>query len=201
MSAVFNALSYLKSISKPFILEQKISGREFTIDGWVSNKKIFIFKFFQKNTSFSSSPPLPLGYRLKKIDHQLQQKLKKLTRQAIQAFSLNHSFFSLDVISKKDGKNFIIDFGPLLDAKMDRLLYHAGIDIYNTALDLALGKTPAVSNYSLNNYTLDFAYRSTINSDLNSKILAIEANQSRLISKKLPSSVADITDWVITKTL
>lgn len=114
------------------VLEEYIDGLEYSIDGYVHDNTVSVLLVSRKYSLgpahgfaidgfFAGSNVLPA-----------EQK-KVLCESAIRcvaALKLNNSFFSFDVISK--GNNFYyIDYGCLLDAKIDVMLDFVGFDVYS----------------------------------------------------------------------
>ncbi len=131
--------------------------------------------------------------------------LTGLAEPVLSAAGLDDSYFSLDVI-ESDGGLFVIDVGPLLDAKIDRLLHHAGVDVYGVASDIGLGG-PVAAALSLGRaHALRFVYASepgVLAMGTAGRVKTkggfayLEFEKTAGDEVRPPESVADVVAWVI----
>lgn len=122
------------------ILEEYIDGVEYTVDGFVDTEGVKIILVSKKFTlgpeygfainGFISDTEIIFNFVANYLT-----KIKK----AIAAVRLSESFFSFDVIVSGQ-KIYFIDFGCLLDAKIDILMEYAGAPIYGIPSKIAVGR-------------------------------------------------------------
>ena len=188
------------------IVEQFLGGAEYSVDGFVmdgdvqvlaTSRKYVVARHFVISGYVTGPGAIPLG---------VESRLEEVAKRAVVAFAVDNSYFSLDVI-EADGELFVIDAGPLLDAKIDRLLHHAGVDVYGIASDIAIGRIPGVTELGGKAHGLRFIYSDRsgvlkqatpgrfVEADME---LILEMEKSVGDGVATPSSVADVLGWITT---
>lgn len=124
------------------VIEEFSEGREFSVDGVVSAGQPLVLaiseKFnlgFENNftiSGFATGPDAGEGER------EDLSSISAAALVAVRAMYLDNTFFSVDLISTDNGP-MVIECGVLLDAKMDRLLNFAGVDVYEMICRVATG--------------------------------------------------------------
>jgi biotin carboxylase len=141
---------------------------------------------------------------------ELSRVLEELGVRVITGLEINDSLFSIDVLVC-NGKLLVVDVGPLLDAKMDRLLEIAGTDIYELQCHLATGQRILPGRFPpprTKGYALRFLYSraSGVLEPANGKSLPTRTprGSGRIEWERRPgdrvgppSSVADTLGWVM----
>ncbi len=120
------------------ILEEFLEGDEYSIDGYVVGGSVRVLATSRKHTRGDHF--VIEGYVFDREEvADPSGRFGALAARTIGALALDDTFFSLDVLFTADGP-VVLDAGPLLDAKMDRLLWHSGIDVYRIPTAAALGQ-------------------------------------------------------------
>lgn len=123
------------------LIEEFIEGEEYSIDGVVDSEGVKNFLFSKK---FSLGHEFGFAidgfYSDSEIFSDFERQYSEKTKAAVAATGLTQSFFSLDVIVANDDVYFV-DFGCMLDAKIDVLLEYAGASVYSVPAELALGNS------------------------------------------------------------
>ena len=114
----------------------------------------FIFQNFSKKYIRSDSF-LTSGYS-SNISENFINSFQNYTQKLISILNVNNSFFSFDVLYYKD-KFYFIDFGLLLDAQMDRYLFHKNINCFELFLKTLKNENFKI-NSSKNNIIMGFIY-------------------------------------------
>ena len=199
--------SYLKNSKVDFsslVFEEYIDGELVHIDGFVQNGKPNLFHAAKKEIQIINNIPLTSGYipfqeiLTNKKYSELMLQIKKCASE----IQIDNHFFGADIILDTQADNFyILEVGYLLDAKMDRLLYHEGIDVYGILVDIVTGVDVRIKEvFSVKSEKiLEFIYS---NRDGNLKIKShgqhlIEWEKNNGDSVKVPESVSDILGWHI----
>ena len=100
----------------------------------------------------------------------------------------------------------ILECGVLLDCKIDRMLYYAGIDVYDLIIKILTGQgIHSDKNHKVENLFLSFLFapnegQLNINSEEANKydgIIEWEKPNGSFV--KPPNSIADALGWIITK--
>jgi biotin carboxylase len=188
------------------IVEQFLGGREYSVDGFVMDGDVRVLAASRKYvldqhfviSGYVTGPGA--------VSPGIESQLEEVAARALAAFALDNSYFSLDVI-ETDGEFFVIDAGPLLDAKVDRLLHHAGVDVYGIASDVALGRVPKMTDLDGKAHGLRFIYSDGPGvlsvgapgrfgeTDME---LILEMEKAIGDEVTTPSSVADVLGWITT---
>ena len=106
------------------IVEQYMEGEEYVLQGYIRGGVPFALPIFKKHTVSAQGRPIHAGYQSAE-----EPRLAGLFAGICRALNLPGYLFAADVIVS-GGAVYVIDVGFLLDACMDRLLAHAGVDIY-----------------------------------------------------------------------
>lgn len=193
------------------ILEKYYTGREFSVDGIVVGDKPVILAVSEKFNLGSEYNFTMSGFSLAKIedtDEKLQKKImsiKEVGKQAAIAMGISNSFFSADIVLTKNGL-MVLECGVLLDCKIDRLLYHSGIDVYDLFIKLVTKQNEKITNINpVENWSLSFLFapnegRLNIDNDESNKYSGIvEWEKSNECYVKPPNSISDTLGWTISK--
>ena len=187
------------------LIEKFISGRQIMVAGYVANRKISIIGLFHKYVKVINEKPLTLGFESVLESEYFDlginiEALKNDIEAAIDALNINNHFFGVDIIIDNKGKHYSIEYGYQLDAKIDRLLCHAGYDPYDLLMEILLGKEP-VNDLTVTHKKifLQFIY-SNRNGVLGSvrdegKIIELNCNIGDKVNS--PKGLSDIIGWHI----
>lgn len=139
------------------IIEPYLEGPVYSVDGFVSNGKPHLLAVSSKTMVQSKGRFIMRGFETVGIEEGFMKA--GLSGSVVEAFRIDNSFYSIDMVSTEDGLQ-VIDVGLLLDVKMDRLLYHMGIDVYDIGIQLALGMDVKMSEGDLFDpgFTMKFIY-------------------------------------------
>lgn len=121
------------------LAEAWAEGREYSVDGYVEGGEARTLAVSRKYGGSGGRPFVIEGFSTGDVPVELSDELKKLAKRVVSAAGMEHSFFSVDVI-RAEGALQVVDLGPLLDAKMDRLIWHAGFDVYELGVALMAGR-------------------------------------------------------------
>lgn len=119
------------------IAEEHLKGEEYSVDGCVWDGSCRVLGVSRKHVGTPGRPFLIEGFQFDGAPEPPNGELRRLAGEVCRALDLENTFFSLDVICDGERRG-VIDLGPLLDAKLDRLLDHAGAGIYELGVRLAL---------------------------------------------------------------
>lgn len=198
------------------VAQRFYEGLEFSIDGYVISGSYRILSCCRKYTKGLDSNFVIDGYVSlpAESNHYLgQDQVNQLAEKVVECLEIDDSFFSIDVIIT-DKQFVVIDVGLLLDAKIDRLLDYAGIDIYSLGLDAALGISSQwhlSANLIKKIYGLKFIYidhmavvKSFIpgkkkQQNKDGRNISFILEQGKRVGEKVnpPSSVSDTIGWLI----
>jgi len=189
------------------LVERFLSGNEYSVDGYVSGGTAVVLSVSRKSSLGAEGGFVMVGFVTGPgaIQEDVASALTGLAEPVVSAAGLDDSYFSLDVI-ESDGALFVIDVGPLLDAKIDRLLHHAGVDVYGVASDIGLG-APIAGALSLDRaHALRFIYASELGvlavglaGRVNTQVGSAHLEFEKAVGDQVrpPESVADVVAWVI----
>ena len=202
-----------KGIKKNKIIIQKyVQGDEYCLNGFVFRGEAKLFPIVQKFTLDANHGFTHLGFKVLKkgdLSNSLIRELKDIFVRMCQLLQADNYFFASDVIISGT-KIYIIDFGFLLDSKIDRLLFATGLDIYDILIDITVGKKPNYGETLLikDNIYLKFLFankkgRLKINAGIKVptqlEVLGWERTNGDIVVP--PSSIADALGWVVAKKL
>ncbi len=158
-----------ESANDEVIAEVYTPGQEYSIDGYVQRGRITVLGIAHKFTlgpkhhfvinGFATGG---LGRNANKEYEKVLEELIDLGYRVVATLEIDDSFFSIDVVSGEQGL-VVVDVGLLLDAKIDRLLYFSGLDVYELRCRLAIGEKATVyQNRAVfgSGYALRFLYSS-----------------------------------------
>jgi len=198
------------------ILEEYYCGREFSVDGVVINEAPIIFAVSEKFNLGSSYNFTMSGFATGTLsceDEVLRKKLNEIINialLAVKALKIDNSFFSADVILSEKGP-ILLECGILLDAKIDRLLNFAGVDVYTTMCKIASGENiHGLPPILQKGYALKFMFATkegklkvghtdNAKTSFGNKISLIEWEKNNEDLVNPPKSIADTLGWVITE--
>tara|TARA_B000000475_G_scaffold271263_1_gene268611 strand:+ start:2524 stop:3660 length:1137 start_codon:yes stop_codon:yes gene_type:complete len=198
-----NYLECFNGDTSNLICEEFIPGELIHLDGFVQKGKPCLFNAVKKGVENINRTPLTKSYTpfqevLSKREH---EKLIKQIELCVSKIQIDNHYFGADVILNTQSKDFfILEVGYLLDAKMDRLLFFQGIDVYGILLDIVTDVEVHIEKRFLkkNEKSLEFVY-----SDRNGKLNItdhrsfIEWEKSNGEIVKIPNGVSDILGWYI----
>lgn len=206
---MFQAVSTI-SQNNSVILERFYNGREFSVDGIIDSKKPVILSTSEKYNLGPKYNFTMSGFSMGKIsekDWKLRKEvslINEVALNAVKALDIKNSFFSVDVLITNAGV-IVLECGILLDAKIDRLLNFAGIDIYTLILKIATGQEIKIQEpYYCKGYGLSFMFaseegylqRKICDKNYDDALIEWEVSDGNQIHP--PKSIADTVGWVIT---
>lgn len=194
------------------LIEQYYEGHEFSVDGIVIDQKPTILAVSQKYNLGAEKNFTISGFATDPIlDKDINKKaITEVALSAVKAMKINNSYFSVDVRLTDHGP-FVLECGVLLDAKIDRLLYFAGVDVYELICKVASGENINLMLTELHkSYALKFMFaskqgklkiehRSDTNTNINNNRTLIEWERYDGELVCFPKSIADTIGWVITE--
>lgn len=198
------------------VVEKYYAGHEFSVDGIVTHGAPIVFAISEKfNLGYENNFTIS-GFAMGSIsdeDHDLKKNIvsiRTVALDAVKSLKIDNSFFSVDVILTDNGP-LILECGILLDAKIDRLLHFAGVDIYERICKVATGESveELIPTFQ-KGYALKFMFAPR-EGKLNivsghdvqqskrgvRSLIEWERNDDDLVGK--PKSIADTIGWVITE--
>jgi glutathione synthase/RimK-type ligase-like ATP-grasp enzyme len=179
------------------LLEAHVAGTEYGIDGVVSGGEVTVMAVSRKHTLPES--PVMAGFATASPRDPGAGAAAEVAPAAIGAAGLDDSFFSLDVIVGDRGA-FVVDVGPLLDAKIDRALDLAGLDPYGVAIDLVTTGRPEIGSAA--SFAVRFLYAATagtVSSAVPGQVGGAVLELERAVGDEVapPGSIADVLGWMI----
>ncbi len=192
------------------IVESYIDGAEYTVDGFVLDGEVHVLSVGRKHSGGPNARFVVAGYVMgdSAVHTAEETELESLAAATVAALAMDNTYFSLDVLTA-DGVFFVIDAGPLLDAKIDRLLHHAGVNVYDIASGIAVGGPILVSKPGSGCHGLRFLYadrsgilgrvmsgRFTASDDSGEIQIVLEMGKGTGDGFRSPQSVADVLGWV-----
>lgn len=196
----------LANSSDGYVLAEKfIEGVEYSVDGYVDGLECYVLAVSSKHVRRSSDSLVIQKFITGSSDSELLSSLCETAKRAVTALEINDTFFSFDILSTNSGL-YIIDAGLQLDAKIDRLLYFSGMDIYSTPFRAFANKAVGVSTQIPPGYELEFLYAES--DGVISSLAQSHSNKNYLIEfekrvgdhVRRPSCVSDIIGWIVRKT-
>ncbi len=154
---------------------------------------------------------LPAGHRLSEEDPDDERfaAIEVLAGKVASSLELTHTAFNFDLIWTEEGPR-VIDVGMLFDAKVDRLLHHAGTDVYGALLSVAAGEKqhelgPMRSSrlrflYADGGLPMSRGERERLSSFAERTGSQLEWNVAEDDEVRLPESLADVVGWTIEPT-
>ncbi len=189
------------------LVEGHLAGSEYSVDGYVSGGRGVVLSVSRKSSLGADGGFVMTGFVTGPgaMPDDVASALNALADPVLSAAGLDDSYFSLDVI-ESGGDLFVIDVGPLLDAKIDRLLHHAAVDVYGIASDIVLGAPTATALPLDRAHALRFVYASEpgvltkdsagrLETSGGSAYLEFEKTVGDVVGP--PESVADLVAWVV----
>lgn len=195
------------------ILEKFYVGREFSVGGIVSNNRATMLEVSEKFNLGATHNFIISGYATGRssetnLKHSTDVIIEPVL-QAVKALDINNSFFGADVLLTDQGP-LVLEVGLLLDAKIDRLLFFAGIDVYDMRCKVAVGDEinfqllDQPKGYALRFMFADRAGRLSIENrlvleltDIDDARISVEWERHEGDMVNPPKSVADILGWVM----
>lgn len=193
------------------IVEDYCEGRQFSVDGIVVKGEPRVFAVSEKFTSGKDGGFVIKGFaagRAAEDDPGFTGNISSIegvSIKAARALKIDNSFFSVDLILTTHGP-VVIECGVLLDAKIDRLLSFAGIDIYGLFCGVVTGRGAAgFERLTGGGAALVFFFaertgRLDRGDDVRSgEDYLVEWERRDGDSVRPPESIADTLGWVIAK--
>ena len=146
-----------------FILQEYIDGPLMHIDGFITDGEPHFLTLFQKLTHMVNSIPLTKGFMHAPDEFKHHEKLQALISSIsdfIHKTKMDNNFFGADFIySEAENDFYLLEIGYLMDVKVDRLLFHSGINPYSLLIDISMGKEISINLEDINhNLALEFIY-------------------------------------------
>jgi biotin carboxylase len=189
------------------IIEKYYSGEEYSIDGIVVGNTPVVLSISKKYNLGAHYNYTMCGFSINNVSDNNStdvSSLKVASLKAVSAMGISNSFFSVDVLSTEDGP-IVLECGILLDCKVDRLLYYAGLDIYSMVIDVLTGNLKVIEEPKLNmDYALAFMFSDKTGRLVRPEMmdvknaLAVEWERKWGEIVNPPKSIADTLGWVIT---
>jgi carbamoylphosphate synthase large subunit len=193
-----------------FIIEDFIDGDLLHLDGYVQDNKPVFFNAVKKDVTFVNDIPLTKGYTpyLGFLDDKKNDKFINNVINIAVEIGINNHFFGVDFIrNSENDKYMLLEIGYLLDCKMDRLLYHSGVDVYDMLVDIITGCEVIIEKQvrTRKDKHLELLYAERegqihIDSKHNDFDLNIEWEVSGEDIVKIPDSISDLLGWYICNT-
>lgn len=195
------------------ILEKFYEGREFCVGGIVSNNRATVLAVSEKFNLGATQNFIISGFATGRnsetnFKHSTDE-IAEVVLQAVKALGINNSFFGADVLLTDRGP-LVLEIGLLLDAKIDRLLFFAGIDVYDMRCRVAVGDEinyrplDQSKGYALRFMFADRAGKLSIEkkrvlelANINHARISVEWERREGDMVNPPKSVADILGWVM----
>jgi len=187
-----------------FVIQDFAYGPLLHIDGFIQNGQVAFFRLLEKSILYENSVPLTKSFCKPSEDYLNLEKYELLLNSIIgfiNSSKMDNNFFGADFIyDTKKQDFFLIEIGYLMDVKVDRLLFHSGINPYSLLIDISIGKEISLNLEEMNhNLALELIYPIKTGSfvKIESKDIEFEWEKDNLEVKNLPNSVADIVGWGI----
>ncbi len=119
------------------MVEAYCRGPEYSVDAFLRDGELRQAALSRKYVGAPRRPFLMEGFHLGAVAPETAPRLRRLAVRVARLVGLRRGFLSLDVIHTGEELK-VVDMGPLLDAKMDRLLFHGGTKVYELAVRLSL---------------------------------------------------------------
>jgi len=203
------------SLDSVVIIEEFCEGRQFSLDGVVVKGEPSILAVSEKFTLGKDGGFVISGFSAGKVpscDAELICNIQAMEEAAIKATTalrIDNSFFNLDLILSQDGP-VVIECGVFLDAKVDRLLSFAGIDVYGLFCSIATSGATGravgdLARFSDSAVALVFFFADKsgtleieeTNSDQEDYKVEWERRSGDVV--RPPESISDTLGWVIAK--
>jgi carbamoylphosphate synthase large subunit len=190
-----------------FIIEEFIDGDLIHLDGFVQDKQPFLFNAVKKKVTLVNDTPLTKGYTpfLGFLNNKKNVKFINKIKNTVAEVGIDNHFFGIDFIcNNKNSKYFVLEIGYLLDCKMDRLLYHSGVDVYGMLVDIITGVKVRIEQHvqTRKEKCLEFLYTEKngqihIDSNHDNGDIDIEWEVGSGDIVKVPDSISDLLGWYI----
>ncbi len=214
-----DALAVAKSCSQDsvVIIEEFCEGRQFSLDGVVIKGEPSVLSVSEKFTLGKDEGFVIFGFaagRFPASDAELADNIQAMQEAAVKAaaaLKIDNSFFNVDMILSSDGP-VVIECGLFLDAKVDRLLSFAGLDLYSLFCSVATGRAAGKAIADLDLLAdcaaaLVFFFADKPGTlmieatDCEQEDCLIEWERRSGDSVRPPESISDTLGWVIAKGL
>ncbi len=203
------------SLDSVVIAQEFCEGRQFSLDGMVINGEPSILSVSEKFTHGKDGGFVISGFATGKYssnDTELTANIQAMEEAAIKAaaaLQIDNSFFNLDLILSSDGP-VVIECGLFLDAKVDRLLSFAGLDVYALFCSIATGKATGRAAVEVNGLSdaavalvFFFADKSGTlemeKTNCDPEDYRVEWERHSGDSVRPPESISDTLGWVIAR--
>lgn len=154
---------------------------------------------------------LPSGHHLCEEDPDDERfaAIEVLAGKVASSLELTHTAFNFDLIWTEEGPK-VIDVGMLFDAKVDRLLHHAGADVYGALMSVAVGEGQHGLGpmrplrlrflYADGGLPMSRGERERLSSFAERTGSQLEWNVAEGDEVRLPKSLADVVGWTVEPT-
>jgi len=154
------------------------------------------------------------GETLDDYDERLtnETSIQAVAYDAVKSIGIDNSFFSVDMLLTEGGP-LILECGVMLDARIDRLLSFAGINVYKIICKMASGRNIAgIEPRFRKGYALKFMFacrngklkidlKKNIQQGIDGNRVLVEWEKKTGDKVKPPESISDAVGWVISEAL
>jgi len=124
------------------LLEKFHQAPEFSVGGIISKGRSTVLAISEKYSLGAAHNFIISGFATDRSSEantkHSSDAISKSVSKAVEALGINDSFFGADVLLTEQGP-LVLEVGLLLDAKIDRLLYFCGVDVYKMLCCVACG--------------------------------------------------------------
>jgi phosphoribosylaminoimidazole carboxylase (NCAIR synthetase) len=181
------------------LVEERCRGRELAVGGHVCEGEVTILAAAEKITGGARGGFVMTGFVAG--GEAPSARVEEVARDVVAALGIDDSFFTVDLIVTDRGP-VVLEAGVLLDAKIDRLLLHGGVDPYRYFCRRAarLPTPPPILESAL---SLRFLFAESagglriLSPSVEGGIVEWERHDGDAV--RPPESIADTVGWVITK--
>ena len=194
------------SADSKVIIETYQLGNEYSIDGIVVGDTPVILSVSQK---FNLGPEFNYtmsGFSVTQ-DEDIVSAMTAVTIKAVLSLGITNSFFSTDIVLTINGP-IVLECGILLDCKIDRMLFHGGINVYDLLIAVISRETIDINKISLmENIGLTFmfapqeGYINIQKESVDKYKGVIEWEVMNGDYTKPPISISDVLGWAINRNL
>ena len=107
------------------MIERKISGITYSVNGIIQDNRIYFFIILKKNENNFNLSRYDLVYKINECD-----PIIKESRKIVKLLKINNTLFDLD-IKKNNNKYYLIEFGIHNDRKIDTIFFYNNPNYFN----------------------------------------------------------------------
>ena len=187
-------------------IQEFLDGEEYSVDGYISDGKPYFLNLARKRTLSKEYGYTIDGFYINDIPETICSQIFQTASAVISGLSLNNTFFNFDLL-RVENHLYFIDFGILLDAKIDRLLSFLGIKVYDVPIliierkgvssyfSLKRGKKKLMMRFIYQNSFLDYQDIELVNCRPSDSKVYLEfynlITESEFTKNKCPIQVSD----------